>query len=255
MATNSISPIDMLRLLLHWGEEPMPTLDGDQMAQLHAHVSMAGMLGRDYWREQIAARTKEEAARLIRGIVRAEEAKVLHGGSVSLSIHAFKAYAQRWPGASSDLAEWVMRNSGNDYAPFGTYRYQARSLAELSERNADRAARRAAIRRAEEKRAEEGALRRASARTAHVVRTALQGERKSERNARILELAMLPPVARIKTLVGNLDVPISYYPMDLVETCLPTVREKDPVLLDMLKDYIAQSKDRKWLKWSRTHLG
>ena len=79
---------------------------------------------------------------LVKVLVTAERELRWIGGSVAAPIWLFRAYQQRSDATVDALAEWIFRNKGNDYLPFGSAS-AARSLAEwrLEQTNAPTVAR------------------------------------------------------------------------------------------------------------------
>ena len=57
---------------------------------------------------------------LIRVLVTAERELKWVGGSVAASIWLYRLYQERADGDADKLADWMLRNSGNKYVPFGS---------------------------------------------------------------------------------------------------------------------------------------
>src|SRR5690625_3274758 len=101
------------------------------------------------------------------------------GGSVSAVIWTYREFQQRCPGRALELADWVLAHTRNPYAPFRRCNFRARSLAELRIAEAERLARRRAIREAEEAREREAKRRRAEKATRDLVGAIRRGDVKA----------------------------------------------------------------------------
>ena len=97
-----------------------------------------------------------QIADLIKGLTYFEKAYGRGFGSVPPVANVFRIYSARVGEKDrDDLAEWVLSNTVNDYCPYGTDNYGARSLAELKEKEESRAARKRATAGQERARLEE----------------------------------------------------------------------------------------------------
>lgn len=116
---------------------------------------------REDWTEAVGEFPPAELAALIRLLTVAEaEIPGWSAGSVSPVIWLFRVYAQRAGAEEESLADWVLRHTSNDYLPYGSSNYGARSLEELRTRRdtaATRSSERAAI---ESERQDQGRTRR-----------------------------------------------------------------------------------------------
>ena len=84
----------------------------------------------------------QEIIALIKALTVAERmVPELKAGSVSPVIWLYRHLRQRFPGEYTELEEWILRETVNNYLPWGTSNHGARSLDEfrrLSERVAQR---------------------------------------------------------------------------------------------------------------------
>src|ERR1700730_4901662 len=72
------------------------------------------------WSEIADLHTTPVLAWLVKVLVTAEHDLRWIGGSVAAPIWLFRAYQQRSDATADSLAEWIFRNKGNDYLPFGS---------------------------------------------------------------------------------------------------------------------------------------
>ena len=162
--------------------------------------------------EAVAARLDEDQlVALIKGLVTAEN--VLHwcGGSVSAVIWTYRSLSQRTDRATSDeLADWILKRTGNPYLPFGSQNFSARSLAEYRDASClhqetislglDR------DKNQEERAKQERPLRKRQ-------RELATGERRTENRSRFLmELDVLPVVEQLCRLAHDDEHPVEFYP-------------------------------------------
>lgn len=86
----------------------------------------------EFWHSTAESLSNAKLEALIRGITIAErDISSFNGGSVSGIIWLFRCLEQRKQGRPDDLADWVLANTSNPWAPFGNYNEGgARSLAE-----------------------------------------------------------------------------------------------------------------------------
>jgi hypothetical protein len=101
------------------------------------------------WYDVADALSRDELSALIKALTVVEHMPNCRAGSVSPVIWLFKRLSERSGDDLSELANWVLAHTDNEYLPFGSYNYGAKSPAELQDR------REAAHRRAEACRSEE----------------------------------------------------------------------------------------------------
>ncbi|MDF1658777.1 MAG: hypothetical protein P1U58_14275 [Verrucomicrobiales bacterium] len=82
------------------------------------------------WQAECASLDRTALELLIRGLTLAERELEWTGGSVSGVIWTYRIFEQRHPEAAEELADWILRNSKNDYVPFGDNHGGVQSLDE-----------------------------------------------------------------------------------------------------------------------------
>jgi hypothetical protein len=246
----SIAP-HILRILSNWGSEP-PLATSEDRDILKGYASMAHGQGRATWVRLAHASTKEELERLIRGMVRAEEAHVWWGGSVSLVVQLFAVYAERWPAHRLPMADWIMANSTNHYIPFD--RGGSRNHAEYEAYLRNMEARRIAQVRVEEEariRKEQQRIERAEQ---HEQRLHAQERYLEDRARKIQALEQLPLEDRLHAMLAEEDRSLAYYPVSLVAEHEGAIPLLNPTLVDRLRQRIATASNREWIRWGRAAL-
>jgi len=81
------------------------------------------------WQPLASRLSTPELEWLIRVLVTAEREFHWRDGSVASGVWLFRIYQERDDGDVDKLADWILRNRGNDWLPFGDYT-GARSLDE-----------------------------------------------------------------------------------------------------------------------------
>jgi len=239
----------ILRILSHWGEEPSPTIAPEDQDALKGYASMAHEQGRATWVKLARASTQEELERLIRGMVRAEEASVWWGGSVSLVVQLFAVYAERWPDHRLPMADWIMANSTNHYIPFD--RGGSRNHVEYEAYLHNIEARRIAQVRVEEEariRKEQQRIERAEQ---HEQRLHDQQRSLAERDELMRRLQAMPLDARLKHIVADQQHPVAYYPVSIMGDPDSAGDTLSTELLEDLRQRLASEKSREWDRWIR----
>lgn len=86
------------------------------------------------WTEVLAEWDAEEVLNLIKGFIYYERISLENGfGSIPPVPQIFSIYCgKKGIYTSDELADWILANSVNEYCPYGTYNYRAKSLDELS---------------------------------------------------------------------------------------------------------------------------
>ncbi len=159
---------------------------------------------------------------LIRVMVTAERELGWKGGSVASAVELFRIYQQRDDADVDRLSDWMLRNRGNDWLPFGSHT-GARSLDEWR-REQSRNARRYADhveRQASEQQTKEERARERKNRTAQ--RKKQSAMRKEEIATLIRSLDQIDPVERLRVIASNDALPFGALPEALIATSLDGV--------------------------------
>lgn len=86
----------------------------------------------EFWADISANLTAHEIIALIKALTVAErDVAEMKAGSVSPVIWLYRYLRQRFPGQYTELEDWVLRQTDNDYLPWGTSNHGARSLDEF----------------------------------------------------------------------------------------------------------------------------
>lgn len=248
-------PEHILKALMALGNAKMEDDTENLIRELDPYHREAHAVGRRAWTEVANASSPAELQSMIRGVVRAEQRGKWYGGSVSVVITLFRAYQSKRQPDEDELAEWVMRNSSNDYEPYGTSRGSARSLEELRVLNSRISERKRAAADEEQRRAEEGARRRKEAAEHHVQRREDQKAATADRKVVIERLRRLSTDERLCFLLGVPPRSFGYYPVSLLsddpafEGSLTKQHRSELVRL------IRTSGDQAWMKWAKDTFG
>jgi hypothetical protein len=247
MAINS----QILTILLHWGEEPEPPITKAQQEEVHGYTSKAHSAGRAVWKRYAESGSQERTAQLIRGMVRAEEAYMWWGGSVTLVNVLFEVYEERWPLDAKGMAEWIMVHSSNDYAPFGHRRNMVTSL---SGYEAFRAGKRfgIALHEAQQEQARELAQERTQQKAlANEKRMAEGRKARAKRAERLTHIEQLPLPDRISAMLEDTEHSLPFYPLMFIASHEQDVCALDTSLLQRLAQRIATDSNREWMRWAK----
>lgn len=248
-------PEHILRALLALGNAKVEDDTENLLRELDPYHREAHAVGRKSWTEVANASSPAELQSMIRGVVRAEQLGKWYGGSVSVVITLFKAYQGKRQPDEDELAEWVMRNSSNDYEPYGTSRGSARSLEELWALNRRVADRKRAAAHEEQRRAEEGAQRRKEAAERYVQRREVQKAATADRKVEMERLRSLSTDERLCFLLGVPPRSFGYYPVALLSDDLAFEESLTKELRSELVRLIRTSGDRAWMKWAKDTFG
>jgi len=124
----------------------------------------------NFWIDIGATLSAKEIIALIKALTVAErEVPAMKAGSVSPVIWLYKNIRQRFPGDYTELEEWILKETDNDYLPLGTSNHGARSLEEFRRFSSEMAQRREKRQRAEEERHIEAQKRKAQKATHDLV--------------------------------------------------------------------------------------
>jgi len=86
----------------------------------------------EFWTDISANLTAHEIIALIKALTVTErDVAEMKAGSVSPVIWLYRYLRQRFPGQYTELEDWVLRQTDNDYLPWGTSNHGARSLDEF----------------------------------------------------------------------------------------------------------------------------
>ena len=123
-----------------------------------------------FWTDIGVNLSAQEIIALIKALTVAErEVAEMKAGSVSPVIWLYRHLRQRFPGDYTELEEWILRQTDNDYLPWGTSNHGARSLDEFRRVSEKVAQRREERQRAEEQRQAEARKRKAQKATHDLV--------------------------------------------------------------------------------------
>lgn len=118
--------------LIELGTSDAPRVTSDFLASassswMRAHHAV--------WRELAAGLSEPELVACIRAITVVEKMPGWQAGSVSPVIWLYKLLTQRAASKTCDaVADWVLLNTDNEFLPFGTSNYGAKSLSDLTAR-------------------------------------------------------------------------------------------------------------------------
>jgi hypothetical protein len=140
------------------------------------------------------------------------------GGSVAAPIWLFRAYQQRSDAAADPLADWIFRNKGNDYLPFGSMS-AAHSLADWRFEQIQRAnCRRAHI-----------ARQQAEVDTKAAVLLARHDNRRQARKQDVEQLIKrlqaLTPEARLQLIAKDESIPLGALPEAMISSLIEAAQQ------------------------------
>jgi hypothetical protein len=176
------------------------------------------------WSEIADLYTTPVLAWLVKVLVTAERELRWIGGSVAAPIWLFRAYQQRSDATADPLAEWIFRNKGNDYLPFGSMS-AARSLAEWRFEKIQRASRRGAhiARQQAEVDAKAAALLAKHDKAIHRGRVAQA--RKQDVEQLIKRLQALTPEARLQLIANDESIPLGALPKAMISSLIEAAQQ------------------------------
>jgi hypothetical protein len=176
------------------------------------------------WSEIADLYTTPVLAWLVKVLVTAERELRWIGGSVAAPIWLFRAYQQRSDATADPLAEWIFRNKGNDYLPFGSMS-AARSLAEWRFEQIQRASRRGAhiARQQAEVDAKAAALLAEHDKAIHRGRVAQA--RKQDVEQLIKRLQALTPEARLQLIAKDESIPLGALPKAMISSLIEAAQQ------------------------------
>jgi hypothetical protein len=133
--------IDLVPLLVELGRTADRSVLGD--AELPNSWEFGVLWKR--WDRVVNGWEATQVADLIRGLTYFERMFDRHFGSVPPVANLFRIYASMVESEERDrFADWILRNTVNDYTPYGTSNHGARSMEELDKKEAARFARKQA---------------------------------------------------------------------------------------------------------------
>jgi len=248
-------PVHIVKALLALGEASSDADMESLIRELDPFHREAHSIGRAAWVEMANSMEPAEFRSLIRGVVRAEELGKWYGGSASIVVTLFRAYQNKRQPDEEELAEWVMRNSSNDYAPFGSMRCGARSLEELRALNTRVSERKRSAANEEKRRAEEGVQKRKDAVQRHERRMENQALATANRNAEVERLRDLPFEGRLSFLLQVPTSSLGYYPTSLLSDDSSLEWSMNKGQRSELIQLIRTSGNRSWKKWAKVTFG
>ncbi|GMU80963.1 MAG: hypothetical protein AMXMBFR47_08340 [Planctomycetota bacterium] len=190
-------------------------------------------------------------ADLVRGLTLTEEVLRWSGGSVSGVIWTWRAYQRRDPPAARTLAEWVMAHSTNDWAPFGSLRGGARSLAGFAAHQEWRACRR--VEAAQRQIDQQSAARQRREARARAAEEHARRHRQSNisRRARIAEMATWPLEKRLWALAADADHAPRWYTDAWADEAAGKASGLEPQLRANLAQTLAPQRKGAWGRLAR----
>jgi len=134
----------------------------------------------NFWIDIGATLSAKEIIALIKALTVAErDVPAMKAGSVSPVIWLYRHIRQRFPGEYTELEEWILKETDNDYLPWDTSNHGARSLEEFRRFSIEMAQRREERQRAEEQRHLEAQKRKAQKATHDLVGAIKRGDIKA----------------------------------------------------------------------------
>ena len=182
---------------------------------------------------------------LIRVLVTAERELRWLGGSVAAPIWLFRHYQSRNENNAEDVANWILRNRGNDYLPFGSMT-SAGSLDEWRMEQSRRAARRAAHAKRQESNATEKAGRVRSIQDRVERRKAASKSRKHALSYLFKQMEAMAPAERLAFIAQSPSVPLEALPEALLESLSQAATSIDVKMRAELLKRIDRRTDRRW---------
>jgi hypothetical protein len=176
------------------------------------------------WDEIAAHYTTPVLAWLIKTLVTAERELRWIGGSVAAPIWLFSAYQQRSDAAVDPLAEWIFRNKGNEYLPFGSLT-TARSLAEWRIEQVQRASRREAHNTRHQAEVDAKAAARRAQHDQTINRGRMAQARKRDVELLIKRLQALTPEALLQLIAMDESIPLGALPEKIISSLLEAAQQ------------------------------
>jgi hypothetical protein len=176
------------------------------------------------WSEIADLYTTPVLAWLIKVLVIAERELRWSGGSVAAPVWLFRAYQQRSDATADLLAEWMLRNKGNDYLPFGSMS-AARSLDEWHSERIESADRRAAHIARQHAEDHAKAARLTAKRDNATHRQQAAQIRKQDVEQIIKRLEALSPEARLHLIATDETIPLGALSKALIDSLIDAVQQ------------------------------
>jgi hypothetical protein len=176
------------------------------------------------WSEITDLYTTPVLAWLVKVLVTAERELGWIGGSVAAPIWLFRAYQQRSDAMADPLADWIFRNKGNDYLPFGSMS-AARSLAEWRFEEIQRAGRRAAHAARQQAAVDAKAAVVLAKQDQAIHRARLAHIRKQEVEQLIKRIQALTPEARLQLIANDETIPLGALPKAVISNLIEAVEQ------------------------------
>ena len=201
------------------------------------------------WYDVIESMDEDAHEALAKGLVMAEETHRWCGGSVAAAIWVYRSFARKFPLQAESLAEWMLAHSTNPWVPFGSDRGSARTLQEHRdqlERNATRREQRAKEVRASE---DLKAMKEHDRQKLASHRESIQMTASQARADLISELKRLPVKERLEQMARDDRHPLSFYPVELVESAANPLSELDQETKNKLMVRAASIPRGPWKQW------
>lgn len=176
------------------------------------------------WSEITDLYTTPVLAWLVKVLVTAERELRWTGGSVAAPIWLFRAYQQRSDAMADPLTEWIFRNKGNDYLPYGSMS-AARCLAEWRFEEIQRASRRSAHVARLQTEVDAKATVLLAKRDEANHRARLAQMRKQEVEQLIERLQALTPEARLQLIANDETIPLGALTKSVISGLIEAVEQ------------------------------
>lgn len=176
------------------------------------------------WSEVADLYTTPVLAWLVKVLVTAERELRWIGGSVAAPIWLFRAYQQRSDATADPLAEWIFRNKGNDYLPFGSMS-TARSLTEWHFEQKQLASRRGGHIARQQAEVDAKAAKLLAKHDKAIYRGRAAQARKQEVEQLIKRLQALTPEDRLQLIAKDESIPLGALPKAMISSLIEAAQQ------------------------------
>jgi hypothetical protein len=191
----------------------------------------------------------EQLAALIRGLVLTEQSlPEWNGGSVSSIIWTFRIYQRRAPDSADELANWIFLYSTNDFAPYGSYRSGANSIADYKAYRQLKQIRRGQSEVHAEEERHCKAIRELVKQRQHRESLTIQKARLEARQELIMELDKLTAKERLEHIAWDEEHDLTFYPEHYAEITSGEINSLDAISRDKFISKIQQRHKGCWAK-------
>lgn len=202
-----------VRTLIEIGRQDPTYGPLDDLVAALADLGWVNKLHWSSWNAVTDQRSNDDVLALFRGLIIVERRLRWTGGSVSAAIWVFRALSDRDDPRCDAIADWALKNSDNQWVPFGSSRGAARNLVEYREQSAEKSKRRTknlAIATLANQAARE--WRATSARQKALTAEQRRGP---ARLSFLEQLGSLPISAQLDQLANDVQYPVEWYPVSL----------------------------------------